>query len=474
MEQLDLNHILNRSEEEKIIKTFLTCFNEKCLTTKKAIYIYGESGVGKTMFAKNILLTLDYDVIIYDSGSIRNSGFIEEILNNNVSNKNIMSILNKKTKKIAIIMDEIDGMNKGDKGGMNALIKCIRPKKTKKQQNENITNIPIICIGDLFTDKKNKELMKFCHTIELKKPTNIQCNIIIQHLFPDISPDICHAIMNYIQGDLTKINNIYKIHKKNPYILTLDLFKNTFHTKFYNEDTKKIIHKLLHKNHHIEEHNYIINENDRTSIALLWHENIIDYLPKATLTSGLPKTTLTSGLPKATLTSGLPKVTYNATQVDFYITQLSNICYADYIDRITFQKQIWQFNEMTSLLKTFKNHKLYHESIPPNEIPVTNDIRFTKVLTKYSTEYNNSLFIQKLCQKLGIDKKDLFAVFIYLKYKQLYDINKMIELFEIYDIPKLEIQRIYRYLDKYMIENAFGVKEIDEIDEIIEPEFEEM
>ena len=30
----------------------------------------------------------------------------------------------------------------------------------------------------------------------------------------------------------------------------------------------------------------------------------------------------------------------------FYDKILENICFADYIDRITFQKQIWQFNEM--------------------------------------------------------------------------------------------------------------------------------
>jgi hypothetical protein len=33
---------------------------------------------------------------------------------------------------------------------------------------------------------------------------------------------------------------------------------------------------------------------------------------------------------------------------------------------------------------------------------------------KYSTEYNNSLFIQMMCQKFGMDKKDLFAFFLNL------------------------------------------------------------
>jgi Cdc6-like AAA superfamily ATPase len=50
-----------------------------------------------------------------------------------MSDKNIMSLFNKKIRKIAIVMDEIDGMNNGDKGGINTLIKLIRPKKTKKQ-----------------------------------------------------------------------------------------------------------------------------------------------------------------------------------------------------------------------------------------------------------------------------------------------------------------------------------------------------
>ena len=66
-------------------------------------------------------------------------------------------------------MDEIDGMNNGDKGGINSLIKLIRPKKTKKQKLEEITLNPIICIGNYHIDKKIKELIKVCNSYELKK-----------------------------------------------------------------------------------------------------------------------------------------------------------------------------------------------------------------------------------------------------------------------------------------------------------------
>ena len=121
-----------------------------------------------------------------------------------------------------------------------------------------------------------------------------------------------------------------------------------------------------------------------------------------------------------------------------------------------------KFNEMSSLIKTFKNNKIYHENFKKKNKHNPSEIRFTKVLTKYSTEYNNSLFIQKLCQKLGMDKKDLFGFFIDLNNN--YENNEIINLLDNYEITKLDINRIYKYIEKYIKENASGTieKEIEE------------
>ena len=94
------------------------------------------------------------------------------------------------------------------------------------------------------------------------------------------------------------------------------------------------------------------------------------------------------------------------------------------------------------------------------------EVRFTKVLTKYSTEYNNSIFIQNLCQELSMDKNDMFAFFLDLKNK--YSDNEIFLLFENYDISKLDINRIYRYLEKYTKENAVDIEDIVSEDEIID------
>ena len=442
MENLNLNNILDRDDKSNIIKDILKSFdqNKNNLLFKKGIYVYGEPGTGKTSFVTNILKELGYDIINYDAGDIRNTSVIEDITKHNMSDKNIMSLFNKKVKKIAIIMDEIDGMNNGDKGGINTLIKLIRPKKTKKQKLEEITMNPIICIGNYRVDKKIKELMKVCNTVELKTPTNVQIDQLVQKLFCNIDTFIKNKIITFIQGDLRKFNSIYNIYIKNPEFFKGDIIENIFQVKSYNDDTKKITNKLINNYYNINEHINIMNETDRTSVGLLWHENIIDVIDKYDKKISVP----------------------------FYINQLDNVCFADYIDRTTFQKQIWQFNEMSSLIKTFKNNKLYHETFnkKPKYNPV--EVRFTKVLTKYSTEYNNSLFIQKLCQKLGMDKKDIFGYFIDLKNK--YDDNEIFALFENYEITKLDINRIYRYLEKYTKENAAGIidkeVEIEEEDEI--------
>ncbi len=440
MEIININDLLERQNESNNIKDILTNFEQTKhnLTTKKGIYIYGDPGSGKTTFVTNILKELNYDIIKYDAGDIRNKSIIDTITKHNMSDKNIMSMFNKKVKRIAIIMDEIDGMNNGDKGGINSLIKIIRPKKTKKQRLEDITLNPIICIGNYHIDKKIKELMKVCNVIELKSPTKVQMNNIINQIIPSIDETIKPNIVNFIQGDLRKLTTIYELYKNKQDILNNNIIQNIFLMKSYNDDTRQITKKLINNNYLLEDHLTIMNETDRTIVGLLYHENIIDVIGKQSKEDSIP----------------------------FYLKILDNMCFADYIDRITFQKQIWQFNEMSSLIKTFNNNRLYHESFLNSNTTSKKqkfnppEVRFTKVLTKYSTEYNNSIFVQNLCQQLGMDKKDMYAFFLDIKNKYPVGDSEVSQLFENYEISKLDINRIYRYLEKYTKEDAEDTEDI--------------
>jgi hypothetical protein len=428
MEQLNLNNILERNEEEKCLIESLNYFekNKKNVLTKRGLYVYGAPGSGKTYFVKNILKKLNYDIIGFDAGDVRNKSIIENITKNNMSDTNIISMFKKEKKKIAILMDEIDGMNGGDKGGINSLIKLIRPKKTKKQKQEDTTMIPIICIGNYHVDKKISEMMKVCTTIEIKIPTETQIEKIINMLMPKLENTLLKNMITFINGDLRKIKSTFDIYKNQQTILKNKIINTMFQPKSYNEDTKQITKKLLTNYYELDKHMLVMNETDRTSVGLLFHENIIDIIQK------------------------IPK----EIAIPFYINILNNICIADYIDRITFQKQIWIFNEMSSLIKTFYNNKLLSAFVHKKKKKTINEkVRFTKVLTKYSTEYNNMLFTQNLCDELNMDKKDMFSYFLNLRKN-----NTLDEIYELFNndnftINKLDINRIYRYLDTYLDTN---------------------
>ena len=434
MKNIDFNTILDRNKIKKEIIDILINFEnkKKDISHKRGLYIYGSPGSGKTEFITGLLHELNYDIIKYDTSDVRNKGAIETLTSENISDKSVLSLLKKKMKSVAIIMDEIDGMNNGDKGGINSLIKLIRSKKTKKQKTEEITYTPIICISNYYADKKIKELIKVCDTFEIKKPSDEQIENIITMIMPNIDNKLLlENMVRYIDGDLRKLKSLITIYENNFNIFKNNIIQNIFKQKLYNNDTKEITKDLISNKYSIEEHVTSMNETDRTIVGLLLHENIVDCLDYFKMNTSIP----------------------------LYLKLLDNICFSDYIDRITFQNQIWQFNEMSSLIKTFHCNKLYHDEIENTNTNIINDkefhkekyipteIRFTKVLTKYSTEYNNSLFIQNLCQQLGFDKKDMFSFFLELRNN--YNDEEIYGMFESYDIGKLDINRIYRYLDKY-------------------------
>jgi len=282
MELINVNDILDRTIIRDNIKTFLVNFekNKHDLSCKRGIYIYGNPGTGKTAFIETLLKEINYDIIKYDAGDIRNKVIIDTITKHNMSDRNVLSMLQKNVKKIVIIMDEIDGMNNGDKGGINSLIKLIRPKKTKKQKLEDITLNPIICIGNYHIDKKIKELIKVCNSYELKNPTNIQMEILITKLMPNVNIELKNNLLNYIQGDLRKLDSIVDIYNKQNVSLKNEIIQNIFQPKTYNEDSKKITQNLINNNQDLNNHNHIMNETDRTIVGLLWHENIVDVLGK--------------------------------------------------------------------------------------------------------------------------------------------------------------------------------------------------
>ena len=150
----------------------------------------------------------------------------------------------------------------------------------------------------------------------------------------------------------------------------------------YEKNIQNSIKKIMTKEF---KEDFII-ENEKATQCLLFHENIIDNI----------KTT---------------------NDILFYNSFLKNYCIGDYFDRISFQKQLWIFNEITYYFKILHNYNLYKKTIIP--IKKTSEYRFTKVLTKYSNEYNNNNFIIDICNKINCSKKELFYIILNKNYTKI-------------------------------------------------------
>ena len=439
MDNLALNKILDRLDIEKNIEKILNNFSVNN-NLKKGIYVYGDNGIGKTKFICNLLKKNNYDILYFDNSIIRNKNLIETICSNNLSNKNIYSMLCNDDRKIVIVIDDIDTMNCGDKNGILSLIKLIREKKTKKQKAENVTNNPVICINNRSSDKKTLELMKVCNIFEIKSPTNKQNKEIIKNLFPNIY-NFSESENKLIETNILDFlgNNLLSFEKLDFYYKNNFIFKkfcNNINENNYennNLNIKLITQKLLSKKLSFSDINVIL-ESDRTITSLLFHENIVNIL--------------------------------TINDLDIYLKILDNYIFSDYLDRIIFQKQIWQLTEYNYIIKIFYNNYILNNNNLLKHIDISNII-FTKILTKYSSEYNNYIFIYNLLQLFLLDKKDIFILF--LKYSNDFNVNnnfsyEIFNNYKILNITKLEVIRIIKYIN-YILYCNTKLKDIED-DEI--------
>ena len=423
-----LNKILERETIETQILDFLNNFEINCKKKNfsKCIYIHGEHGIGKTTFILNLLKNNNYDVLYYDNTYIRNKTLIESISNDNVGNYSISNMFSDKPKKIVILIDDLYSMNYGDKNGIVSLIKLVRFKKTKKQLKEAYSNNPIICINTNYTDKKILELIKISTVFELTNPTNNHLLNLLDYISPnlfcydeEVNKIIKKNILLFLNNNLFSLKKIYFYYNNN---FIIEKFYNHYKDDYIqnNKNIKNITKTLLNKSYNFDDINSIL-ESDRTIVSLILHENIIHLLDN---------------------------------DLQTYLKILDNFIFSDYIDRIIFQKQIWQLTEINYIIKIFYNNFVLNQN---NLYKNIDNIIFTKILTKYSAEYNNFIFIYSLIQNLLLDKKDLIIIF------NDSNINSLINRLEYYNISKLEIIRIIKLFDN-LINNNDTINNNDIID----------
>ncbi|BGP50272.1 DNA replication factor C complex subunit Rfc1 [Rhodotorula kratochvilovae] len=140
------------------------------MNTHRCVLISGPPGIGKTTSAHLVANLLGYDVLELNASDTRSKKLLEEAFRSKTSDMTLKGFVKKEgedddaglgvNRKSLIIMDEVDGMSAGDRGGVGALNAVI--KKTR---------IPIIAIANDAKSKKMQPLLNTTFQMTFKRPT---------------------------------------------------------------------------------------------------------------------------------------------------------------------------------------------------------------------------------------------------------------------------------------------------------------
>ena len=136
-------------------------FDPSMNVNAKAALLSGSPGIGKTTTARLVAKGLNYNIVEMNASDVRSKKQILEPLTA-TSGSNSLTRSGSVVKTL-LIMDEIDGMSSGDRGGTQALIQIIKD-----------TKIPVICICNDRQSTKLKSLANYCFDIRFTKPNKVQ------------------------------------------------------------------------------------------------------------------------------------------------------------------------------------------------------------------------------------------------------------------------------------------------------------
>lgn len=191
----------------------------------RAVLIHGPPGIGKTTAAHLVAKLEGYDIVESNASDTRSKKLVEQGLKGVLSTTSLLGYfagdgqkVEASKKKLVLIMDEVDGMSAGDRGGVGALAAVCKK-----------TQIPMILICNDRRLPKMKPFDFVTYDMPFRRPTteNIRSRVmtIAYREGMRLPPNVVDALIEGSHADIRQIVNMISTAKLDEKAMDFDSSK---------------------------------------------------------------------------------------------------------------------------------------------------------------------------------------------------------------------------------------------------------
>ncbi len=299
--------------------------------TTPAFVMYGDPGVGKTTLVYRVCKQEGFAVKEFNASHTRTGSAFKQQILPLLEEPGITSwISDRYSRGHAVLLDEMDGMSSGERGGLQELLKYIRAMRKKQ------IVIPLICCCNVIQGRKAQQLLRLSTVFEVKMP----------------APQILSSWLGRTIKDEERGSDLRQL-------LRGEITDAPVGADDEEEETiaKQIAHQTLFDKWNIYD-DIIVETKDVNLASLLVHQNLL--------------TRLGTKVP-IEIYEECMKVLHNGDKCDFW----------------AFFHQCWPLLNISLEFKC-KLMNLYLQTIPPTgkKQPTPEQLEYTYVLTKQSSLFN--------------------------------------------------------------------------------------